>query len=364
MEDPRSNLRNQVRYQLDEILFLVISAVVSGANDWDEIALFGQAKVDWLRKFFAYEAGTPCDTTLSRLFAKIDPISFNQYFSEWINTLHQVTDGKLVAFDGKTMRGSYTDSDKKSALHIVSAFACDQQLCLGQLTVDQKSNEITAIPEMLDLLTLEGCIVTIDAMGCQKAIARKIRKADADYILQVKNNQKTTLEQVEKVFGLTQVNDLHTTHSLGHGRIEQRTCEVIEDLTHLDDCEEWKDLTTLIRIRSVRTHKQTGQEEKSTRYYITSRSDSAENFNRYIRSHWAIENKLHWALDVTFNEDKSRKRVGNSAANFNIISKMAMTMINKTDARKSPSKILSKKNKRNKAAYSDKFREQILKNAF
>lgn len=364
MKDPRSNLRNQVLYQLDKILFLVISAVVSGANDWDEIALFAEAKVDWLRKFFPFENGTPCDTTLSRLFAKIDPTVFNEHFSEWINTLHEVTAGAVVAFDGKTIRGSYTHLDKKTALHIVSAFVCEQQLCLGQKVVDEKSNEITAIPQMLDLLTLKGCIVTIDAMGCQKAIVQKIRKGEADYILQVKGNQKSLLEQVEKVFSITELSDEHTSHTLDHGRVEERTCEVIENMAHLDDCQDWQDLTTLVRIRSTRIHKHNGKEEKSTRYYISSRSDSAENFNGYIRSHWAIENKLHWSLDVTFKEDSSRKRIGNSAANFNIVSKMAMTMINKSDARKSPSKPWSKKKKRSKAAYSDKFREDVLKSAF
>jgi len=364
MEDPRCNLRNQVRHRLDEILFLIISAVISGANDWDEIAAFGEVKLDWLRKFYPFENQTPCDTTLGRLFAKIDPEVFGHYFGEWIKTLSEVTEGSVVAIDGKTIRGSYKQSDKKSALHIVSAFACKQQLCLGQTAVSEKSNEITAIPELLDLLTLEGCIVTIDAMGCQKAIAKKIRKRKADYVLQVKKNQKGLLEQIEKVFEITSIIDKHTSHTLDHGRIENRTCDLITDLNHLDDCKDWKDLSTLVRIQSTRLDKQSGKEEKSTRYYISSRNDGAQAFNNYIRSHWAIENKLHWNLDVTFREDDSRKRVGNSAANFNIISKIAMTMINNNQTRKSPSKILSKKLKRSRAALSDSFREEVLKNAF
>jgi len=200
MEDPRSNSRNQVHYPLNEIFFLVISAVVSNMNDWDEIALFGKEKIDWLRKFFPYENGTPHDTTLSRFFAKIDPQNFGHHFGEWTKSLHQVSDGKVVSIDGKTMRGSSDKANNKAALHIVSAFASEQELCLGQLATDQKSNEITAIPELLDLITLEGCIITIDAMGCQKAIAKQIVKGNADYILQVKNNQKGLLEQIEKVF--------------------------------------------------------------------------------------------------------------------------------------------------------------------
>jgi len=364
MEDPRCNIRNQVRHRLDEILFLIISAVVSGANDWNEIAAFGEVKLDWLRKFYPFENQTPCDTTLGRLFAKIDPEVFGFYFGEWIKTLSEVTEGSVVAIDGKTMRSSYKKSDKKSALHIVSAFACEQQLCLGQTAVDEKSNEITAIPELLDLLTLEGCIVTIDAMGCQKAIVKKIRKRKADYVLQVKNNQKVLLEQIEKVFAITSISDNHTSNTLDHGRIEERTCSLITDLQHLDGCEDWQDLTTLVRIQSWRLHKQSGKEEKSTRYYISSRHDSAKAFNTYIRSHWAIENNLHWNLDVIFQEDASRKRIGHSAANFNIISKMAMTMINYDQTRKSPSRKLSKKLKRSRAALSDAFRENILKTAF
>lgn len=188
MEDPRCNIRNQIHYPLDEILFLIISAVVSGMDDWDEIALFGKEKAQWLGKFFSYENGTPCDTTLSRLFAKIDPENFGKYFSEWISSLNNITEGSVVAIDGKTMRGSADKVNNKAALHIVSAFACEQELCMGQLATDAKSNEITAIPQLLDLITLEGCIVTIDAMGCQKAIAKKIRERKADYILQVKKN--------------------------------------------------------------------------------------------------------------------------------------------------------------------------------
>ena len=359
MEDPRSNIRNQVHYPLTEIFFLIISAVVSGLNDWDEIALFGEEKLEWLRKFFPYKNGTPCDTSLARFFAKIDPEGFGQYFANWTQSLSQVTEGQVVAIDGKTMRGSADKANNKSALHIVSAFVSEQELCLGQLATDQKSNEITAIPELLDLLTLDGCIVTIDAMGCQKAIAKKIRSQKADYILQVKKNQKALLEQIEKVFGLTSIDSSSTSNTLDHGRIEQRTCEVITDLTHLDHCQDWLDLKAIVRVNSSRVHKQNGKVETSTRYYISSRKDTAETFNKNVRSHWAIENNLHWSLDVTFKEDRSRKRIGNSAANFNIMAKMAMTLINNCNAMKK-SKKLSKKLKRDKAAMSDDFREQIL----
>ena len=227
---------------------------------------------------------------------------------------------------------------------------------MGQLATEEKSNEITAIPKLLDIITLDDCIVTIDAMGCQKAIARKIVKANADYILQVKNNQKTLLEQIEKVFEITNLADTHTSYTLDHGRIEQRTCQILTDLNHMDDCSDWQDLRTLIRIQSSRTIKATGKTETSTRYYISSREDGAQHFNQYIRSHWAIENKLHWSLDVTFKEDSSKKRVGNSAHNFNIITKIAMTMINDVKI-----KGLSKPKKRVKAVLNKEFRELLLK---
>ena len=359
MKDPRCNLRNQVHYPLTELLFMVISAVVSGTNDWDEIALFGKEKLHWLRKFFPYSNGTPCDTTLSRLFAKIDPDAFSQHFSEWIISLSDLTKGKVIAIDGKTMRGSYDKTNAKSALHIVSAFICEQELCMGQLITEEKSNEITAIPELLDLLTLEGAIITIDAMGCQRKIAKKIAKKEADYILQVKNNQKTLLEQIEKVFEITSIRDTHSCQDLDHDRIEQRRCEVITDLTHLDECEGWHGLKTLIRIKASRFHKSSGKTEQCTRYYISSRVDSAQAFNEYIRSHWAIENKLHWSLDVTFREDQSRKRVGNSAVNFGLITKIALTLVNNCELKKGVKKV-SKKNKRLNAALSDSFREHLL----
>ncbi len=357
MEDPRCNLRNQVQYSIHEIFFLVIAAVVSGCNDWKEIALFGKVKVDWLRKFFPYTEGTPCNTTLSRFFSKLDPESFGQLFSEWVASLSELTEGQLVAIDGKTLRGSYDRKDNKAALHMVSAFVSRQGLCLGQLATDAKSNEVTAIPKLLDLLTLEGAILTIDAMGCQKEIAKEIVAKRADYILQVKGNQKGLLEQVEKVFQITSLTDTHTQHTFGHDRIEQRTSSIITDLTYLDDREDWKALKSVVRVESVREHKASGNMERSTRYYISSRTDSAQIFNDNIRSHWAIENQLHWTLDVTFNEDKSRKRVGYSPHNFNIISKIALTLIND---RESGSR-MSKKNKRTKAALSDVFREELLK---
>jgi predicted transposase YbfD/YdcC len=312
-------------------MFLAISAVISGIDDWKGIEMFGKSKLDWLRKFFPYKNGIPWHGTLGRLFAQLDNEAFESAFIEWVAALGELNKGEVVAFDGKRMRGSYDKSDGKAAIHMVSAYASSQRLCLGQLATEEKSNEITAIPQLLDLLTLEGCTVTIDAMGCQKDISEKIIKKNADYILQVKDNQKGLSEQIDKLFNITQTASCHTSNDIGHGRVEQRTCHIINDLTFLDDYKDWPGLKTLVRVQARRIDKRTDKEEKSTRYYISSKKADAEVFNQDIRSHWAIENQLHWVLDVTFGEDASRKRKGNSAKNFSLFTKMAMALIEKCE---------------------------------
>ena len=354
MEDPRCNTRNQVDYSLNEMLFLVISAVISGMTEWKQIALFGEKKLDWLRKFFPYENGTPCSTTIGRLFAQLDHQAFGQYFIEWVATLSELTKGEIVAIDGKTMRGSANPDDNKLAIHVVSAFVCHQSICLGQVATDQKSNEITAIPKLLDLLTLQGCTVTIDAMGCQKEISKKILEKKADYLLQVKKNQKGLLEQIEKVFQITAIVSSDTDNHVDHGRIEQRVCEVITDLTHLDGYQNWPGIESVIRLSAVRIDKKTGKVKKNIRYYISNKSDHAQVFNQDIRAHWGIENKLHWSLDVSFKEDSSKKRKGNSAENMGLFSKIALQMVVKKNEK------LSKKNKMLNALLDDHYREMLL----
>jgi predicted transposase YbfD/YdcC len=354
MKDPRCNLRNQVDYCLPELMFLVISAAISGMNTWNDIAMFGEQKQDWLRTYFPFKDKMPWPSTLSRLFARLDSEEFGQYFIDWVASLSKLTQGEVVAFDGKTMRGSYDKTNNKAAIHMVSAFVSHQNICLGQLATEEKSNEITAIPKLLDLLTLEGCTVTTDAMGCQVEISKKILQKKANYILQVKNNQKGLLEQVEKVFEITELDDTNLQYNLDHGRVEQRECAVICNLTHLDGYQNWPGIQTIIRIQSQRIQKRTGEKENSTRYYISSKTGSATNFNQDIRAHWGIENKLHWSLDVSFKEDNSRKRKGHSAANFALFSKIALNLLNNC-----PTK-MSKNRKRLKALLDDNFREKLL----
>ena len=354
MKDPRCNLRNQVDYCLPELMFLVISAVISGMNTWNDIAMFGEQKQDWLRTYFPFKDKMPWPSTLSRLFARLDSKAFGQYFTEWVASLSTLTHGEVVAFDGKTMRGSYDKTNNKASIHMVSAFVSHQSICLGQLATEEKSNEITAIPKLLDLLTLEGCTVTTDAMGCQVEISKKILQKKADYILQVKNNQKGLFEQIAKVFEITKLEDTNLQHNLDHGRMELRQCDVINDLTHLDGYQNWPGIQTIIRIQSERTQKRTGEKECSTRYYISSKTEPAATFNQDIRAHWGIENKLHWCLDVNFKEDNSRKRKGHSVANFSLFSKIALNLLNNCLDK------MPKNRKRLKALLDDKFREKLL----
>jgi len=354
MEDPRCNKRNTVAHPLTEMMFLVISSVVSGWTHWTDIQLFGEENLDWLRKFFPYKKGIPWHSTPGRVFARLDNEAFGTYFIDWIGTLSKLTEGEVVAIDGKRMRGSYDKGANKGAIHMVSAYATEQCLSLGQLATEEKSNEITAIPELLDLLTLQGSTITIDAMGCQREIAKKIIQKKADYILGVKENQKGLLEQVEKLFVITQPHSTHTQYGVEHGRMERRTCTVIDDLQFFDGYKDWQ-IASLIKVEATREMKNSKKKESDLRYYISSKKAPAEVFNNNIRSHWAIENKLHWVLDMTFHEDASRKRKGNSAANFGLFSKIALALIEKAHIKNMPRSRI-----RNKALMNSHFREQIL----
>lgn len=355
LQDPRRTNKGNFFYPLHEILFLAISAVVSGADSWTMIHEFGKSKLTWLQKFYAYEKGIPSHDVIGKLFAKLEHDEFSKSFTEWINSISSYTEGEVVAFDGKTIRKSNNKNKFQKAFHVVSAYASDNSLCLGQTIVDEKSNEITAIPKLLEILELKGCIVTIDAMGCQTEIAKDIINQKADYLLMVKGNQQNLKSQVEKLFDKTKPDDSNTQVDSGHGRIETRTCDVITDLKFLDDKDRWKSLASIIRIRSERYDKATSKSSSETRYYITSLDKSADRINQIVRKHWTVENNLHWSLDVLFKEDFSLKKNGNSAINYNIILKLALAMLEKEKSKKA-----SKPVKRLTAALDDKYRERIL----
>lgn len=355
MKDPRRTNRGHHLYPLEEILFLCISAVISGMDDWTSISMFGRSKLFWLRQYLPYKHGIPSHDVLGKVFAALDPVQFGECFRDWINSMAELTGGEVIAIDGKTICGSDDKGSAKSALHVVSAYATGNRLCLGQQVVAEKSNEITAIPALLKLLAVKGCIITIDAMGCQKAIAKTIIDKEADYVLMVKDNQQELKEQVEKVFGMNPRTEADVTLDFGHGRIEQRTCQVIDNLTFLDDKEDWQGLKSIAKVISERTDKRSGNGSIATRYYISSLPAKPKVIAKAIRSHWAIENNLHWTLDVVFREDASLKKKGNAALNYNVIAKMALTIIERETESKN-----SKPKKRQLAALDDEYRSKLL----
>jgi predicted transposase YbfD/YdcC len=334
---------------------LVLSGVLCGANDWDEIALFGKEQESWLRKYGDFHHGIPSHDTINRVFSAISPDEFSACFSRWVSGIRQSQPKEVVAIDGKRIRNSHDKSIDQRALHMVSAFATQNGLCLAQRATDQKSNEITAIPELLSLLDIEGDIITMDAMGCQKKIASKIGDQKADYILAVKGNQLSLEREIEETLHLAQPVDEHTHTDCGHGRIENRRCRVYENLAYVENASEWKYLKSLVVIDSERMIKATGEVSKQTKFYISSLTASAKDFNRWIRRHWAIENNLHWTLDVTFREDYSRKRKGNAAHNFNIVLKSVLVLLVKDTSWKA-----RRKKQRLKAAFSEDYRNKLF----
>ena len=356
LPDPRRTIKGNYYYPLNEVLFLTISAVISGMDNWTAVSNFGKIKLDWLRKYFPYENGIPSHDVIGNVFARIDSNKFSSCFTEWVNTLSNLTEGEVVPIDGKTARKSNDKNSGKKALHIVSAYATENRLCLGQVCVDEKSNEITAIPELLELLTVKDCIITIDAMGCQKQIAKKIIAKEANYVLMVKGNQKTLLQQIKATFETTTRAVIDEKHDVGHGRTETRKCETTEDLSLIKKKNEWTSIKSIIKISSERTDKSSDKTTHETKYYISSLPANAEHLNAVIRQHWRIENNLHWVLDVVFKEDQSLKKKGNSALNFNIMAKMALSLIDK-DVSTKKSKIV----KRQSAALDDNYRAKLLR---
>lgn len=359
LKDPRRTDKGHFYYPLEEVLLLVISAVLCGYKDWELISAFGQEKLHWLRRFYPYAEGIPGQGTLCTLFRRLDTTCFNACFTDWVNAVSKLSDGEVVAIDGKTVCGSGDPGRPKSAVHIVSAYASDARLCLGQQAVGDKSNEITAIPRLLDLLSIKGCTITIDAMGCQREIARQIVEAKAHYVLAVKDNNRELAEQVSKMFSIKTPDSTFSTLDGGHGRIEERTCEVIGDLTFLDGRQQWRGLTSVARVISHRTDKRTGIQTQQIRYYISSLTPDAAQIGHAVRSHWGIENRLHWQLDVIMGEDAALKRKDNSAKNFNVVYKLVLAMLEKDEMVKG-----SKNKKRQKATFDDDYREALIKRAF
>lgn len=353
------------RHQLLDVITIAICAIIAGAEGWTDMELFGQTKEGWFREFLELPYGIPSDDTFRRIFEVIEPVKFQQSFMNWVQTISDLTAGEVIAIDGKAVRGSYQKDDKKRAVHMVSAWAANNKLVLGQRKVADKSNEITAIPELLELLTISGCIVTIDAMGCQTEIAEQIIQQEGDYLLAVKKNQEHLYEDIEWLFKLaTAANyaeegfDAHHTVNKGHGRLEIRRCWLIADeewLTYIRDRHRWPHLTTVVKVEATR---QVNHRKKpEVRYYIASFSASATQMLAATRNHWGIENEVHWVLDVIFNEDATRIRDANSTQNLVLLRHLALNLLRQDKATK-----LSLRAKRLKATWDHSYLHKVLAN--
>lgn len=354
LTDPRVERTRE--HNLEDILFIAIASIICGADGWNEMEEFGKSKEDWLKTFLHLPGGIPSHDTFNRVFSALDPQELELCFMDWTRSVADLCENEVIAIDGKSMRGSRS-SDKKAIVHMVSAWAEKNHIVLGQTKVDEKSNEITAIPKLLELLVLKGCIVTIDAMGCQKDIASKIIEKEADYLLALKGNQGNLLEQVEDSFRFLPVRDSNEELDSGHGRVETRRCLVIDDLSLIEAREEWKGLKTLVKIESERYIKSSGKTEKEVRLYISSLVADAKLINQSIRAHWSIENSLHWVLDVGFNEDSSRKRNGFAAQNYSLLNRIALNLLKNDKKTK-----IGVKGKRLKAGWDNNYLIKLMKN--
>lgn len=353
IDDPRRSLGRL--HEMEDILIIGILAIICGAETWNNIQEYGEAKEDFLTKFLKLTNGIPSHDTFNRVFSSIDPLEFEGCFVQWVHGMIKVFKGDIISIDGKTIRGGKS-AGNKSPFHIVSAWSSKNNVTLGQVMTHQKSNEITAIPELLELLVLEDTVVTIDAMGCQKEIASCIISKGADYILAVKNNQKHLYEDLQ--YSLKNQVDMlvDQTIDVGHGRIEKRICSISKDLTNIESKAQWEELKTIIKVESTRTFKNsTKQPETAIRYYISSLIATPSEFQKAIRSHWEIENKLHWTLDVAFGEDASRKRAGYSARNFATLNKIALNLLKNETSLK-----VGVKGRRLKAGWDNSYLIKVL----
>jgi predicted transposase YbfD/YdcC len=358
VEDPRDNRGKE--HNLLDIIVIAICAVISGGENWEDIALFGESKQDWLGTFLQLPNGIPCDDTFARVFARLNPQQMQNSFISWVKSISQVLKGEVVAIDGKTLRHSYDRGADKGAIHMVSAWASANRLVLGQSKVDEKSNEITAIPELLKLLDINGCIVTIDAMGCQKEIASQIIEQGANYVLALKGNQGGLFEDVQWLFQQAINTDfVDVDHDFcqsidkGHGRLEIRRCWTLSNLDYLTQLPLWSGLQTIALVQSER--RINGKVSTENRYYISSLPSNAALIANAVRTHWSIENSLHWVLDVSFHEDASRIRKDNSPENMAIMRHFALNLLSRDKSSK-----FSMRAKRNKAAWDLAYLNRLL----
>nr|AFT63975.1 transposase IS4 family protein [gamma proteobacterium D250] len=359
LKDHRRQNRN-IRHEFIDILIIALCGMLSGADDWVAIEAFGKEKISWLKRFLSLPNGIPSHDTFARLFAQIDPDAFLDTFIHWVNTQRTYHDKEIIAVDGKTLRRSHDRKNGQSAIHMVSAWASENGLVLGQRSVDEKSNEITAIPELLDTLVLDNCLITIDAMGCQTAIADKIIAKNADYLLAVKDNQSVLKAGIEatlsnrkpKPYQCPEI-DFHQCEGSNRDRYEVRRCWTTQSLTQLANAEKWPSLKTIALVETERRHH--GESVIERRYYISSDTLSALACSDSVRKHWSIENSLHWVLDIAFREDDCRVRSGNGAENLSRLRQFALNLLKQDKSTK-----IGLKNKRMKAAWSTDYLAQLI----
>ncbi len=352
--DPRRG--NAQRHELDEIVMIALLAMVSGAESCVDMALFGRSKEAFLRRFLRLPGGIPSHDTFSRVFRLLDPAAFEACFGRYVAALAERVEG-VVAFDGKTARRSFDRQQGAGPMHLISAFAAEARLVLGQCKVDGKSNEIRALPELLTLLNLEGCIVTADAMHCQKETARTILAQGGDYALALKGNQKGLLEEVRLYLNdpATQADDRATTTDGDHGRIETREASIVHDIAWLKDADNFPGLEAVGKV--VASREIDGQTTTATRYYLLSSPFEAKRFLDIVRTHWHVENQVHWVLDVVMNEDQTRNRKDHGPENLARLRRLALNLIRTNDDKG------SLRGKRKRAAWDDTFLMKLLAKA-
>ena len=351
LEDPRTG--NAGRHDLLEILMIALCTVLCGGQSAVDMAEFAEDKEAFLRGFLTLEHGPPSHDTFSRVLRLLDPDQFRACFQRFMARFAEAAQG-VVAIDGKVLRRSFDTASGKSALHMVTAWGCDQRLVLAQIATDAKSNEITAVPRLLEMLSLKGTIVTVDALNCQRAIAQRIVEQGGDYVLALKGNQGTLHADVRLFLDdpETRPTDAHTTVDGDHGRIETRACSVSTDIGWLQEVHDWPGLAAIGKV--IRTRETSAKVTTETAYYLLSAPVSAERFGQIARSHWAVENSLHWCLDVIMNEDNARNRLDNGPYNLAILRHMALNLI-----RKEPSKG-SLRVKIKRAGWKDTFLAKVL----
>lgn len=358
LTDPR--IERTRRHELLDIVTIALCAVISGAETWVDLEEYGRAKQAWLQRFLDLPHGIPSHDTFQRVISRLDPEQFQTCLLRWVAALHEATEGRVIALDGKTLRRSFDQAHGRGPLHLVSAWAAENHLVLGQLAVDQKSNEITAIPRLLEIIDVAGGIVTIDAMGCQTAIARTIRDQGADYVLALKANQPRLHEQVQAYFAEYERHQAqgaefryHETADRGHGRVERRRYLTAAAPQDLDPAGEWTDLRSIGIAVCERTVD--GQTTTEARCYLSSLRPQVRRFAAAVRSHWSIENSLHWVLDVAFDEDHCRIRKDHGPENFALLRRLAASLLKHEHTSRRGIAV-----KRRKAAWDDSYLLKVL----